>query len=376
MIKKAKDLIYHNLKNIPGWRTTRKIVVFESDDWGSLRMPSLIAYTKLEESGLNLKDADAERFNKNDNLATAEDFENLFDVLSGVKDRNGNNAVFTPVSIVANPDFKKIFESGFESYYYELFTETLKRFKGCERSFEMWKEGIDKNLFVPQLHGREHLNVKLWMDALTRGDDHTLRAFKEGVWGFVPDAYPVIDYQAAFLLREESDLEYYKIQLKEAVKIFKELFGYKACYFVPPNGHFTNSLNKFLIEHDIKFRSAAKIQIETLKSGQKKKRFHYLGQSDRSGIKYITRNCVFEPNQNENDWVDKCLFDIRSAFKWNKPAIINSHRVNYVSSLNVKNRDHGLYQLSNLLKSIVKKWPDVEFMTTAELGKLMDNANE
>ena len=28
------------LINIPGWRTNRHIVVIESDDWGSIRMPS------------------------------------------------------------------------------------------------------------------------------------------------------------------------------------------------------------------------------------------------------------------------------------------------------------------------------------------------
>ena len=34
---------------IPDWKTRRRIVVIESDDWGSLRMPSMNAFKKLEE---------------------------------------------------------------------------------------------------------------------------------------------------------------------------------------------------------------------------------------------------------------------------------------------------------------------------------------
>ena len=32
--------IKQNVVNIPGWSTSRKIVVFESDDWGSIRVRS------------------------------------------------------------------------------------------------------------------------------------------------------------------------------------------------------------------------------------------------------------------------------------------------------------------------------------------------
>ena len=34
----------HNLINIPGWYTKRKLVVIESDDWGAIRMPSMEAF--------------------------------------------------------------------------------------------------------------------------------------------------------------------------------------------------------------------------------------------------------------------------------------------------------------------------------------------
>jgi hypothetical protein len=368
---KLKKVLRKNLSNIPGWQTKDKIIVFESDDWGSIRMPSINTFEKLEKLGLDLRSADAERFNLNDTLATRSDLESLFEVLSNAIDINGNCAVFTPVTIVANPDFSKIFDSGFQEYFYEPFTETLKHTQGCEQSFDLWKEGIKKKLFVPQFHGREHLNVAAWMNALRTGEKNTISAFKEGLWGFVPTKYPEVDYQAAFLLGNSYELKTQERILKMGLVLFKDLFDYSAEYFVPPNGPFNNGLNKVLAENGIKFRYASSTQNETLGNGKSRRVIHWLGQKDKTGIRYILRNCVFEPSQEGKDWVDSCLNDIKIAFRWYKPAIISSHRVNYIGSLNPANRDRGLGELNRLLQTIIKNWPDIIFITTSELGKLI-----
>ena len=39
------------MANIPGWRTGRRIVVFESDDWGSIRMAWRAVYDLLLKRG-------------------------------------------------------------------------------------------------------------------------------------------------------------------------------------------------------------------------------------------------------------------------------------------------------------------------------------
>ena len=61
------------------------------------------------------------------------------------------------------------------------------------------------------------------------------------------------------------------------------------------------------------------------------------------------------------------------AYYWNKPAIISTHRLNYVGYINPSNRDKNLKLLDHLLSSILKKWPDVEFMTSVELGDTILN---
>ena len=358
---------------MPGWRTYRKIIVIESDDWGSIRMPSIFAFENLEKNGLDLRSFDAERYNLNDSIETTTDLETLFDVLSGIKNRNGQNPVFTAVSVVANPDFQKIRSSGFKDYYYEPFTETLKKYPGCERSFDLYKEGIQKRLFVPQMHGREHLNVVAWMKALQNKDKETRLAFDEGVWGFVPGRKNLleVDYQAAFLLSDPEEIEYHKRVIIEGLDLFHRLFGYRAEYFVPPNGPINNHLNKVLASNGIKYMYTDMLQQESIGHGKTQKILHWLGQKEKNGITYTIRNCIFEPSVESKDWVNSCMNDIKKAFRWHKPALIGSHRVNYIGKLNPGNRDRGLKNLKELLSEIIKEWPDVEFMTSVELGDLI-----
>lgn len=370
--RERKHWLFRNLANLGGWQSVHKIVVFESDDWGSVRMPSSSAYNKLENAGLDLWTADADRYNKNDSLATSLDLTYLFEVLASVKDKNDRWAVFTPITITANPDFKKIRESHFTEYYYELFTDTLKKYPGCERSFDLWREGIRNNLFVPQMHGREHLNVHAWMRALKEREPETMVAFKNEMWGFVPKFYPSVDYQAALLFDSVEELESQKKIITDGLEKFRVIFGYDAEYFVPPNGIINNSLNRVLFEGKIRFRYAPIIQHEPVKSDKFRIRVHWLGQRDTHGIVYLIRNAFFEPSLPGRDWVDSCLRDIKIAFRWGKPAIISTHRVNYIGTLNPSNRESGLKQLRILLRAIVKNWPDVTFMTSPELGKIIN----
>jgi hypothetical protein len=69
---------------------------------------------------------------------------------------------------MTNPDFLKIRDSGFTKYYYELFTETLKKYPEHSGSFDLWKQGMENRLFKPQFHGREHVNSKVWLEALQK----------------------------------------------------------------------------------------------------------------------------------------------------------------------------------------------------------------
>lgn len=366
--------VIKDLPNIPGWRTKERLVVFESDDWGSIRMPSQQVFENLIKAGIALLSDEGSRFNKFDSLATVEDLASLFGVLESVQDATGRPAVFTPFVLVANPVFNKIRDTNFSEFIYEPFTETLLRYPGCENSFKKWKEGISHRLFVPQFHGREHLNVRIWLKALRGGNNSVLTAFENNMWGIstAGDSTVGTELQAAFDVSEAEDLTYQKTVISSGLKLFRELFGYNARCFVPPNGPFNTSLEEVCYNEGIRYITTPKIHKDPLPGGRKVTRLRWLGKQSNYGITYLTRNCYFEPSQPGKDWVNSCLSDISSAFRWNKPAIISSHRVNYIGAIHDANRANGLSQLQILLNRIVKNWPGVRFVTSEELGDLID----
>jgi len=375
-IHKIKTELAKNISNIPGWRTKRHIVVIESDDWGSIRMSSLDNYKRMLAAGMR---EDRNHFNTNDGLESNNDLEELFDVLCHFKDSTGRPPVFTGVNVVANPVFDKIKASGYTQYYYEPFTETCKRYPNHEKVYNLIKEGQGKRLFVPIFHGREHLNVQRWLRTLQTGNKSTLLAFECEVTGIYNgiNNEPIPDFQAAFDLDTTSDIKYQKDVITSGLDLFEQLYGRRAKYFVPTNGPFNNSLESTLSDAGIRYINTAKSQREPLGNGEYKKNSRYLGKKNHLGQIYLTRNCFFEPSSTESpasrDWVDTCLHEIEIAFRWHKPATISSHRVNYIGWLHPENRERSLTALKLLLSRIIAKWPDVEFMTSEELGDIISN---
>ena len=371
-----KTELIRNLSNLPGWRTNRKIIVFESDDWGSVRMPSLTAFQYLESKGLDLSGGDAYRYNQNDTLESSVDLEALFNVICPYKDQRNRPFVITAVSVVANPDFQKIKENNFSTYFCETFCTTSEKYYGNTKSFSLWKEGIENKIFIPQFHAREHLNISEWMRSLQANDKQTLLAFEQGVWGFnnKSNSKPGISFQAAFDLFDPADILIHAETIKDGLVRFEKLFGYKSVFFVPPNGPFNRRLEKTTAESGVKYISTSKIQTEPQGYGKNKTILHWLGQKNKLQQTYLTRNCFFEPSSYGKDWIGSCISEIETAFRWNKPAIISSHRVNYIGALREANRKNGLSQLEQLLKKILHQWPDVEFCSSDELGDLINKS--
>ncbi len=363
------DKLKKELLSIPGWGTKRKIVVFESDDWGSIRMPSQNVFSFLKQNGVDVITGDSLRYNQFDTLASADDLDALYHLLRKYKDSNGKHPVITAVTLVANPDFDKIRNTNFNEYYFEPFTETLKRYYPNKNVFQHWTQGIKEHLFVPEFHGREHLHVGSWMKALRNNDSATVHAFNNGMWGY-NNPHPV-SFQAAFDIESLKEIESQKEILKSGLTLFERLFGYKASFFVPPNGIMHEDLYQFTADHGIEFMYSSKLNPMPLGNGRVKKQLNYLGKKNKAGQLFITRNAFFEPSQGDPKCVTKCLNDIEMAFRWNKPAIISSHRVNYIGALDEANRNSGLEKLQQLLSTILSRWPEVEFMTTPELGRIM-----
>jgi hypothetical protein len=371
-LSRLKSVFIQNLMNIPGWRTDRKIVVIESDDWGSIRMPSEETYKSFISRGFDISGS---RYNRLDTLETDKDLEMLYEVLNSVRDREGNPAVITSNFVVGNPDFKRIRESDFREYFFEPVTSTLKKYPGRDQLESLWKQGISSGIFHPQFHGREHVNVIRWMNALKEKTPEIMFTFDKettfsgnGDYNFME----VLDYNTP------GDLTQMKESLAEGMGLFEKIFGYRSKSFIPPCYTWNSEIEETLRNGGVYYLQGIIVQqLPTGSFDNYKRKYHYLGKRNSSGQFYLIRNCFFEPSLTDtSDPVGECMRRINIAFRWNKPAVICSHRINFMGALDEKNRNDNLLLFMDLLKRIKKTWPDVEFMTSDQLGDLIAGGEE
>lgn len=370
--RKIKD----NLIHLPGFRTNRKIVVIESDDWGSIRMSSTEALNRLLAKGIKL-DINKNNYDRLDTIASPSDMERLFETLQSVKDKNNNPAIITANSLVANPDFDKIKSSDYTEYHYEPITETMNRYYSQSSPFALWQEGMKSGVFYPQFHGREHLNVFLWLQLLRKNAAGVREAFDENV--FCQRTYTAdnsfITVLPAYNYNSEKERIFKKNAIHEGLALFEQLFGYRSLSAIAPCYTWDNFIEQCYLSEGIQYIQGSLYQTFTSwqkQQSNKKGKYHYMGQTNKLGQIYLIRNCMFEPSQYPTiNSVDNCLYKIKLAFRWKKPAIISAHRLNFIGGLDVKNRDENLKSLSYLLKQITKQWADVEFMTSDSLGNII-----
>ncbi|MDJ0646050.1 MAG: hypothetical protein QNJ57_08735 [Flavobacteriaceae bacterium] len=360
-----------NFINIPGKRIKRKLLVFESDDWGSIRTPNVnIRDLFLRKKLLS----DTDPFAMYDTIESEDDVLNLLNILGRYRDKNGNHPIITTNFVVANPNYSKIRDSDFSEYHYEYFTETYKRYQGSSSTFDLICKGINSKCLYPQFHAREHMNFVLWMELLRKNNKDFIEAFNHD---FFSINYPVAtnrreNLMATYDYDSKEAFEQIKDSIEDGLRIFEEIFKKPSETTIAPCYVWDHEIEKVFYKNGVRFMQGSRFQqIPKPNSSQFRRRFHYSGQKSETGQTYFMRNGLFEPSLDHRiDWVDKCLESIGIAFKWNKPAIIGTHRLNYMGSLDKENRDTNLKKLENLIKQILEYWPEVEFVSTAELTKL------
>ena len=372
MIKKTLKEFSIISQNIFGWRTNKKILVIESDDWGSIRMPSKKAFDNLLTNGIAV---DKCPYNSNDSLETSEDLEALFETFSSIKDCKGNSLKLTANTIVANPDFETIKKNKFTEYFFEDFVTTYNRINGDPSAFDLIRQGISAGIYIPQLHGREHLHVKAWLKALQKGDKETLLAFDQGLWGFPTTRFKgtKMNFSTALHIRNKEEEAFARISIKEAALMFEDIFGFKSESFIAPRYIWNEAVEDELNNCGVKYIQGKIIQ-QIPQGNELKTKIHFQGSKNKLNQIYLNRNVFFELTQNKKfPWEKDALKRINVAFNWGKPAIISMHRLNFMGGLDQLNRKNNLIALKQLISKVQNIYPDIIFMSTDELGKLINN---
>lgn len=346
------------------FRTCQHIVVFESDDWGSIRMSNRKDWENLLRMGYAVDKRPYERF---DTLESPEDLEALFDVLTRHKDCNGNHPVITANMLMVNPDFETIEREGFLNYYYEPVFQTYERYFGNTKVLNLMKQGLEEGIFMPQSHGREHFNVAQWMRGLQNGDEDLLMAFQHGMCGIAPKAHSERGNQMMSALLAQNEEEQVGINniVSEGLILFEKLWGFKSETFVAPRYLWNERTEKVLVEGGVKL-------IQTDRANKAAYlmpiRHYYTGQHNKFGLVYSIRNCRFEPATKEGgESVEELIRQIDEVFSKRKLAVFSTHRINYVSGIETSNRSRTLGVLDKFLTKLLDKYPDTIFISSDKL---------
>lgn len=364
-----------SLKNVRGWRTSRKLVAFAVDDYANVRVASRRARERLSESGLDL----TSQMDRYDTLETRQDLEALFEVLSSVRDAQDESAIFTAYALSANPDFGAIRKDG-QHYHSETATATFERLaneqpKAYEGAWAMWQEGIERGLIQPQFHGREHLNVELFERKLARRDPALMANLEAQSLAALEDEpdMPGVGFTHAFGLHRAESLERHREILAEGLDLFENVWGFHSRTFTPPAQKLHPALYADAVRGGVRAIDKPLHCVRSLGDGRSAREINRSGRQRGQDHVTVVRNVVFEPGKDRRfDSAERAVQQIAAAFRWRKPAIISSHRVNFCGHIDETNRKHGLSALHSLLAETTARWPDVEFVSVDELVEQMD----
>lgn len=370
---KKKAAAFKN--NWSGWSTKRKILVIESDDWGNVRIPNKSAFDTLLTAGIKVNKCPFLTF---DNFEQVDDFQALFETMKQIRNTHGKSPKITANYIMSNPDLKAIEASGFAEYNFITIKEKLQNENALIPYLAQIEIGKNEKWFHPQLHGREHVNIGLWMRFLQDNSRETRFAFENGIYGISSNItsekrrsfLPALDYE-----NEHEWQTYTKPSLIEGQQLFKEFFGFHSKSFIAPNYTWDSKVEEVLSQNQVKFLQSSANQVVSTGASSRQGRYiaHKTGDVNAFDQTYIVRNAIFEPStvKNKRQHLEDCLYQINVALLMNKPAILSMHRLNFMGGLHAENRDENLLLFKELIDRVLVKHPKLEFMSTDELGDLI-----
>lgn len=338
-----RKLSFHLRKKVE-----KKYVIFESDDWGLERAKDSTALQAIVDKYSKAK---ISRWTT-DSLETVEDLDMLFDLLALFKNKFEHSPVITANFITHNIDY-----SSQEALQFKPISEGFNF--GSTDLFAKYKEGFEKDYFIPQLHGFSHYNTEILKNNFHSSD------FQEDLKVGFPMAKSTIKGNLK-LYRGECFDPNFSSAIKAATEVFKTVFGYYSKTFIPPNYLYDDRQNSILYEN----------HVEQLQSTA-----HFLDQKGKTALRpffrknnkllYSVRYGRLDTHSDYNFLADHCIKEIEAMFSYKMPAIIDVHRVNFSGNYLPENRQKTIEELHKVLLYLQKNHPETIFISSDKLNDIM-----
>ncbi len=347
--------------------------MIESDGWGAIRMPSRAVYERCLKAGFRVDQTVHERY---DSLLSDDDLELLFGLLGGFRDQTGRAPVITANTVSGNPNFDAIAAERCRQYHWEPLAQTFSRYPLHARALALWEQAMAQGLLYPQFHGREHVNVAAFMNGLQALDPAAIFALGNRMPGCIrkgPRA-AANPFLGPTHFETEEDKQAVLHAVLEGLDAFEAQFGFRARSLALPQDTWSADFNRPVARAGVEAFQGGAIRHEPRTDGEDACVERYLGARNALGQTDLVRNVAFEPAFSAGGAqaaAVQALGQMREAFRKRQPAIISCQRVNFCGFIDPANRDRTLEALDFLLRAILAKWPDVEFMHSVELLDLI-----
>jgi hypothetical protein len=342
-----------------------KAVVIESDDWGLCAWSPDEQALRVLEGTPAFRSAAGRRY-AGSTLESAADVRRLGDLLAEFRGRDGFPPVWQANTVMASPDWTRLAPPEFACGELPLidYPRTTDRWARPGLGAEI-ERVRDLGVWWPELHGLHHLPESAWLGALRLGTEDARRAFEQ--------QSPVCEAVAKSGEYDASEpIEIRKRNLEGAVTRFRALFGRAPESFCPPDYRWDRA-----IEQHAESLGVTTLQGRSERADRALPRLrHFLGRfrfPDFEGARfYLPPRIAFEPGAEVEESVhvdvDAAHRGVREAWARHQPAIVSTHRTNYVQ-VHAARSEAGLVHLRHLLSRLVDD--GATFLTDAEVRSLL-----
>lgn len=335
----------HKQRALVDWSSVRALAI-QSDDWG------LRGFVPDAES---LTDFDTERLGGTrfppvywrSTLEDSVDVAQLASMLLSHEGRDNLPAVFQPNMILSGQSVASPPARASDPAAWEPDPRYQRRGLG-----QAVADAMAAGVWHPEFHGLHHYDPQGRVLALAEADDEVHRALERGILAF-PGSH------SAFELGPRRSLDDVRESWAGIDRRFAEVYGYSMTSVIAGDYVWES-------RHEVLFRELGLRAVQA-KSHQhrrdfqgpalwKRVRMAFDRSWDRLTVRdlvYLNRTALLETAQSDDPVAhrQRCLEDIRASWRRGEPAVVETHRVNYVLTDTIAARE-GRNHLNRLLGDI------------------------